>query len=194
MEPPAPDSTQQADPIILARVREAQAAIRRALDRAESIMGEAGLPLYIVTGSAVLADFDLGDGVRRRAVSASVLVPFGSVEDAVRAFRRAGFSLGQPFDELEIIRGARGRRVLYSLIEPDREPPVESLRLPTAHPGSEEGRRQRGAFMRAIMGKQIAATVSRIRRATDGEVSGEDGGDQEVAESDEFRIVPYSRD
>jgi len=76
--------------------------------------------------------------------------------------------------------------VLYSLIEPDRDPPVESLRLPTAHPGSEEGRRQRGAFMRAIMGKQVAATVSRIRRAMD--------EDQEVAESDEFRIVPYSRD
>ncbi|MFM2164436.1 MAG: hypothetical protein RL325_873 [Planctomycetota bacterium] len=183
-----------ADPLILARVREAQAAIRRSLDAAEKVLAEAELPLLIVTGSAVLADFDLGDGIRRRAVSASILVHFDAVDRAIRAFRRAGFSLGQPIDELEIIRGARGRRVLYSLIEPDREPPVESLRLPTAHPGSEEGRRQRGAFMRAIMGKQIAATVSRIRRATDGEVSGEDGGDQEVAESDEFRIVPYSRD
>lgn len=184
MEPPAPDSTQQADPIILARVREAQAAIRRALDRAESIMGEAGLPLYIVTGSAVLADFDLGDGVRRRAVSASVLVPFGSVEDAVRAFRRRGFSIGQPVDELAIIRGARGRRVLYSLIEPEREPPVASLRLPTAHPGTDEGRRQRAAFTRALIGKQIAATLSIVRNGFDGDI--------EFAESDEFRIVPYA--
>jgi len=175
-----------ADPLILARVREAQAAIRRSLHSAEEILGKSELPLLIVTGSAVLADFDLGDGVRRRAVSASILVDFESVDRAIRAFRAAGFSLGQPIDELEIIRGARGRRVLYSLIEPDRDPPVESLRLPTAHPGSEEGRRQRGAFMRAIMGKQVAATVSRIRRAMD--------EDQEVAESDEFRIVPYSRD
>jgi len=84
--------------------------------------------------------------------------------------------------------------VLYSLIEPDREPPVPSMRLPTAHPGSEEGRRQRAAFMRAIMGKQIVATLSRVRRAVDrGEDGGQDSG-QEVAESDEFRIVPYSRD
>lgn len=179
-----------ADPLILARVREAQAAIRRSLDAAEKVLADADLPLLIVTGSAVLADFDLGDGIRRRAVSASILVQFDAVDQAVRAFRRAGFSLGQPIDELEIIRGARGRRVLYSLIEPDREPPVESLRLPTAHPGSEEGKRQRGAFMRAIMGKQIAATVSRIRRET-GDTA---AGDQEVAESDEFRIVPYSRD
>lgn len=187
-----------ADPLILARVREAQAAIRRSLDAAESVLAQAELPLLIVTGSAVLADFDLGDGVRRRAVSASILVHFDAVDSAIRAFRRAGFSLGQPIDELEIIRGARGRRVLYSLIEPDREPPVPSMRLPTAHPGSEEGRRQRAAFMRAIMGKQIAATLSRVRRGVgvgqgvDQQDGQEDG--LEVAESDEFRIVPYSRD
>ena len=173
-----------ADPVIVARVREAQAAIRRSLDAAEAILHAVELPLFIVTGSAVLADFDLGDGVRRRAVSASILVPFGSVDAAVRAFRRAGFVLGQPIDELEIIRGARGRRVLYSLIEPEREPPVESLRLPTAHPGTPEGRRQRGAFMRALMGKQVAATLSIVRRGFDGE--------QEIAESDEYRIVPYA--
>jgi len=187
-----------ADPLILARVREAQAAIRRSLDAAESVLAQAELPLLIVTGSAVLADFDLGDGVRRRAVSASILVHFDAVDSAIRAFRRAGFSLGQPIDELEIIRGARGRRVLYSLIEPDREPPVPSMRLPTAHPGSEEGRRQRAAFMRAIMGKQIVATLSRVRRGVgvgqgvDQQDGQEDG--LEVAESDEFRIVPYSRD
>ena len=173
-----------ADPIIRARIREAQSAIRRSLDRADSILKAVDLELAIVTGSAVLTDFDLGDGIRRRAVSASVLVPADSVDTAVRAFRRAGFSIGQPVDELDIIRASRGRRVLYSLIEPDREPPVESLRLPTAHPGSEEGRRQRGAFMRAIMGKQVAATMSIIRRGFD--------GDQEFAESDEFRIVPYA--
>ena len=177
-DPPA------ADPIILARIREAQDAIRRSLDRAERVLGESGLSLSIVTGSAVLADFDLGDGIRRRAVSASVLVPFDSVDDAVRAFRRAGYSIGQPIDELEIIRGARGRRVLYSLIEPDRDPPVPALRLPRAHPGSDEGKRERANFMRAIMGKQVAATMSIIRRGFD--------GDQEFAESDEFRIVPYA--
>jgi len=175
-----------ADPLILARVREAQSAIRRSLDAAESILRDEAIALQLVTGSAVLADFDLGDGVRRRAVSASILVRFDAVDRTIRAFRRAGFSLGQPVDELEIIRGARGRRVLYSLIEPDREPPVESLRLPTAHPGSPEGRRQRAAFMRAIMGKQVVATLSRVRRGLD--------EDQEIAESDEFRIVPYSPD
>jgi hypothetical protein len=172
------------DPVILARVREAQSAIRRSLGVAERVLGSEGLPLSIVVGSAVLADFDLGDGVRRRAVSASVLVPFAAVDRAVRAFRRAGFNLGQPIDELEIIRGASGRRVLYSLIEPDREAPVASLRLPTAHPGSDEGRRQRTAFMQAIMAKQIAATLSRIVRGHD--------GDMDFADSDEFRVVPYA--
>jgi hypothetical protein len=176
-----------ADPIILARIREAQTAIRRSLDVAEGVLGSQSLPLYIVTGSAVLADFDLGDGIRRRAVSASILVPFSRVEDVVRAFRRAGFSVGQPIDEQAIIRASSGRRVLYSLIEPEREPPVESLRLPTAHPGSAEGRRQRANFMRAIAGKQVAATLSILRRGFDG---GDPNG-QEIAESDEFRIVPY---
>ena len=95
-----------ADPLILARVREAQSAIRRSLDAAESILRDESIPLQLVTGSAVLADFDLGDGIRRRAVSASILVAFGSVDQAIRAFRRAGFNLGQPIDELEIIRGA----------------------------------------------------------------------------------------
>ena len=180
-----------ADPIIRARIREAQSAIRRSLDRADAILKAVDVELAIVTGSAVLADFDLGDGIRRRAVSASVLVPADSVDTAVRAFRRAGFSIGQPVDELDIIRASRGRRVLYSLIEPDRDPPVASLRLPTAHPGSEEGRRQRSNFMRAMMGKQVAATLSIVRRGTDeGDGEGEALG-QEFVESDEFRIVPY---
>jgi len=135
------------DPIIRARIREAQEAIRRSLDRAAAILKSVELELAIVTGSAVLADFDLGDGIRRRAVSASVLVPFDSVDAAIRAFRKAGYSIGQPIDELDIIRASRGRRVLYSLIEPDRDPPIASLRLPTAHPGSEEGRRQREEFV-----------------------------------------------
>lgn len=139
----------------------------------------------------MLADFDLGDGIRRRAVSASVLVPADSVDTAVRAFRRAGFSIGQPVDELDIIRASRGRRVLYSLIEPDRDPPVASLRLPTAHPGSEEGRRQRSNFMRAMMGKQVAATLSIVRRGTDEGDGTEAELGQEFVESDEFRIVPY---
>ena len=109
----------------------------------------------------------------------------------MRAFRRAGFSIGQPVDELDIIRASRGRRVLYSLIEPDRDPPVASLRLPTAHPGSEEGRRQRANFMRAMMGKQVAATLSIVRRGTDGGDGTEAEFGQEFVESDEFRIVPY---
>lgn len=180
--------TGSVDPIIRARIREAQAAIRGSLDRASAILRAVDLELAIVTGSAVLADFDLGDGIRRRAVSASVLVPSAAVDDAIRAFRRAGFSIGQPVDELEIVRASRGRRVLYSLIEPDRDPPVASLRLPTAHPGSDEGRRQRANFMRAMMGKQVAATLSMVRRGTDAE--GESIG-QEFVESDEFRIVPY---
>ena len=180
-----------ADPIIRARIREAQSAIRRSLDRADSILKAVDLELAIVTGSAVLADFDLGDGIRRRAVSASVLVPADSVDTAVRAFRRAGFSIGQPVDELDIIRASRGRRVLYSLIEPDRDPPVASLRLPTAHPGSEEGRRQRSNFMRAMMGKQVAATLSIVRRGTDRGDGTEAELGQEFVESDEFRIVPY---
>ena len=179
------------DPIIRARIREAQEAIRRSLDRAAAILKSVELELAIVTGSAVLADFDLGDGIRRRAVSASVLVPSDSVDAAIRAFRKAGYSIGQPIDELDIIRASRGRRVLYSLIEPDRDPPVASLRLPTAHPGSEEGRRQRANFMRAMMGKQVAATLSIVRRGTDSDdVSAEQSG-QEFVESDEFRIVPY---
>ena len=179
------------DPIIRARIREAQDAIRRSLDRATAILKSVELELAIVTGSAVLADFDLGDGIRRRAVSASVLVPSDSVDAAIRAFRKAGYSIGQPIDELDIIRASRGRRVLYSLIEPDRDPPVASLRLPTAHPGSEEGRRQRANFMRAMMGKQVAATLSIVRRGTDSDdVSAEQSG-QEFVESDEFRIVPY---
>jgi len=180
-----------ADPIIRARIREAQSAIRRSLHRADAILKAVELELAIVTGSAVLADFDLGDGIRRRAVSASVLVPSDRVERAVRAFRRAGFSIGQPVDELDIIRASRGRRVLYSLIEPDRDPPVASLRLPTAHPGSEEGRRQRANFMRAMMGKQVAATLSIVRRGTDGGDGTEAEFGQEFVESDEFRIVPY---
>lgn len=179
------------DPIIRARIREAQEAIRRSLDRAAAIVKSVELELAIVTGSAVLADFDLGDGIRRRAVSASVLVPSDSVDAAIRAFRKAGYSIGQPIDELDIIRASRGRRVLYSLIEPDRDPPVASLRLPTAHPGSEEGRRQRANFMRAMMGKQVAATLSIVRRGTDSDdgTAGQSG--QEFVESDEFRIVPY---
>ena len=180
-----------ADPIIRARIREAQSAIRRSLDRADAILKAVDVELAIVTGSAVLADFDLGDGIRRRAVSASVLVPADSVDTAVRAFRRAGFSIGQPVDELDIIRASRGRRVLYSLIEPDRDPPVASLRLPTAHPGSEEGRRQRSNFMRAMMGKQVAATLSIVRRGTDRGDGTEAELGQEFVESDEFRIVPY---
>jgi hypothetical protein len=180
-------SNLQPDPVILARIREAQGAIRRSLDAATAILATESIPLSIVTGSAILADFDLGDGVRRRAVSASILVPFADVERAVRAFRRADFNLGQPIDELEIIRASGGRRVLYSLIEPDTDPPVASLRLPTAHPGSEEGRRQRGAFMRAIMGKQVAATLSIVRRGED-----DDDNGQSFAESEEFRIVPYA--
>lgn len=180
-----------ADPIIRARIREAQSAIRRSLDRADAILKAVDVELAIVTGSAVLADFDLGDGIRRRAVSASVLVPADSVDTAVRAFRRAGFSIGQPVDELDIIRASRGRRVLYSLIEPDRDPPVASLRLPTAHPGSEEGRRQRSNFMRAMMGKQVAATLSIVRRGTDGGDGTAAEFGQEFVESDEFRIVPY---
>lgn len=190
------DESPNADPVILARVREAQAAIRRALTRAESVVSEVGLPLFIVTGSAVLADFDLGDGVRRRAVSASILVPFDSVDAVVRAFRRRGFGHGPPIHELDIIRSARGRRVLYSLIEPEREPPVASLRLPTAHPGSEEGRRQRAAFTRALMGKQIAATLSIVRHGYEGVGAGGNASEAddgvEFAESDEFRIVPYA--
>jgi hypothetical protein len=181
------------DPVILARVREAQSAIRRSLSVAEELLRDEGLPLSIVAGSAVLADFDLGDGVRRRAVSASILVPYPVVDRVIRRFRRGGFSLGQPIDELEIIRGASGRRVLYSLIEPDHDAPVASLRLPTAHPGSEEGRRQRTAFMRAIMGKQVVATLSRVRRAIE-QPDGANGRgyEVEVAESDEFRVVPYA--
>ena len=179
------------DPIIRARIREAQEAIRRSLDRAAAIVKSVELELAIVTGSAVLADFDLGDGIRRRAVSASVLVPSDSVDAAIRAFRKAGYSIGQPIDELDIIRASRGRRVLYSLIEPDRDPPVASLRLPTAHPGSEEGRRQRANFMRAMMGKQVAATLSIVRRGTDSDDGSAGQSGQEFVESDEFRIVPY---
>ena len=179
------------DPIIRARIREAQDAIRRSLDRATAILNDVDLDLAIVTGSAVLADFDLGDGIRRRAVSASVLVPSDSVDAAIRAFRKAGYSIGQPIDELDIIRASRGRRVLYSLIEPDRDPPVASLRLPTAHPGSDEGRRQRANFMRAMMGKQVAATLSLVRRGADREDARADQSGQEFVESDEFRIVPY---
>ena len=179
------------DPIIRARIREAQDAIRRSLDRATAILNDVDLDLAIVTGSAVLADFDLGDGIRRRAVSASVLVPSDSVDAAIRAFRKAGYSIGQPIDELDIIRASRGRRVLYSLIEPDRDPPVASLRLPTAHPGSEEGRRQRANFMRAMMGKQVAATLSIVRRGTDSDDGSAEQSGQEFVESDEFRIVPY---
>ena len=41
--------------------------------------------------------------------------------------------------------------------------------------------------MRAIAGKQVAATLSILRRGFDG---GDPNG-QEIAESDEFRIVPY---
>jgi hypothetical protein len=189
--------TGAADPIILARVREAQAAIRRSLSVAEELLRDEGLPLSIVAGSAVLADFDLGDGIRRRAVSASILVPEAAVDRVIRAFRRGGFSLGQPIDELEIIRGSSGRRVLYSLIEPDHNAPVASLRLPTAHPGSDEGKRQRAAFMRAIMGKRVAATLSRVRRGierTDNVIhrGHEVEFEVEVAESDEFRVVPYA--
>jgi hypothetical protein len=181
------------DPVILARVREAQAAIRRSLSVAEELLRDEGLPLSIVAGSAVLADFDLGDGVRRRAVSASILVPYPTVDRVIRRFRRGGFSLGQPVDELEIMRGASGRRVLYSLIEPDHDAPVASLRLPTAHPGSEEGRRQRAAFMRAIMGKQVVATLSRVRRAIEPpDCANGRSYEVEVAESDEFRVVPYA--
>ena len=59
------------DPVILARVREAQAAIRRSLSVAEELLRDEGLPLSIVAGSAVLADFDLGEflwvGCFRRA-------------------------------------------------------------------------------------------------------------------------------
>lgn len=179
------------DPIIRARIREAQDAIRRSLDRATAILNDVDLDLAIVTGSAVLADFDLGDGIRRRAVSASVLIPSDSVDAAIRAFRKAGYSIGQPIDELDIIRASRGRRVLYSLIEPDRDPPVASLRLPTAHPGSDEGRRQRANFMRAMMGKQVAATLSIVRRGADREDASADQSGQEFVESDEFRIVPY---
>jgi len=179
------------DPIIRARIREAQDAIRRSLDRATAILNDVDLDLAIVTGSAVLADFDLGDGIRRRAVSASVLIPSDSVDAAIRAFRKAGYSIGQPIDELDIIRASRGRRVLYSLIEPDRDPPVTSLRLPTAHPGSDEGRRQRANFMRAMMGKQVAATLSIVRRGADREDASADQSGQEFVESDEFRIVPY---
>lgn len=179
------------DPIIRARIREAQDAIRRSLDRATAILNDVDLDLAIVTGSAVLADFDLGDGIRRRAVSASVLIPSDSVDAAIRAFRKAGYSIGQPIDELDIIRASRGRRVLYSLIEPDRDPPVASLRLPTAHPGSDEGRRQRANFMRAMMGKQVAATLSIVRRGVDREDASADQSGQEFVESDEFRIVPY---
>lgn len=179
------------DPIIRARIREAQDAIRRSLDRAAAILKGVDLELAIVTGSAVLADFDLGDGIRRRAVSASVLVPSDSVDAAVRAFRKSGYSIGQPIDELDIIRASRGRRVLYSLIEPDRDPPVASLRLPTAHPGSDEGRRQRANFMRAMMGKQVAATLSIVRRGMDGDDAHAGQSGQEFVESDEFRIVPY---
>lgn len=179
------------DPIIRARIREAQDAIRRSLDRAMAILNDVDLDLAIVTGSAVLADFDLGDGIRRRAVSASVLIPSDSVDAAIRAFRKAGYSIGQPIDELDIIRASRGRRVLYSLIEPDRDPPVASLRLPTAHPGSDEGRRQRANFMRAMMGKQVAATLSIVRRGADREDASADQSGQEFVESDEFRIVPY---
>ena len=47
-----------------------------------------------------------------------------------------------------------------------------------------EGRRQRTAFMQAIMAKQIAATLSRIVRGHD--------GDMDFADSDEFRVVPYA--
>ncbi|MFM1804744.1 MAG: hypothetical protein RL136_1623 [Planctomycetota bacterium] len=177
------------DPLVLARIREAQDAIHRSLAVARAVLTDCSLPLHLVTGSAVLADFDLGDGIRRRAVSASLLIPRHAIDGAVRQFRRAGFNLGQPIDELEIIRRARGRRVLYSLIEPDDDSPVSSLRLPTAHPGSAEGRRQRAAFMTAIMGKQIAATLSRVRRGWDGDPN--TVGGCEFADSDEFRLVPY---
>ena len=45
--------------------------------------------------------------------------------------------------------------------------------------------------MRAMMGKQVAATLSIVRRGTDSDdVSAEQSG-QEFVESDEFRIVPY---
>jgi hypothetical protein len=85
-------SNLQPDPVILARIREAQGAIRRSLDAATAILATESIPLSIVTGSAILADFDLGDGVRRRAVSASILVPFPKAADDHQARNAASLA------------------------------------------------------------------------------------------------------
>lgn len=168
---------------LAAEIRESQTIIRGALGVAHAALGGRGIRLELLAGSAILADIDLGDGMRRRAVSASLLVPFAQVDDAVRAFRAAGFDLGEPILDSEIIRAAGRRRVIYSLIEPDHEPSVASLRLPTAHPASEEAFAQRSALVRATVARQVAAVLSRVRRRR--------SEYEDVSESEEFRIVPY---
>ncbi|MFM7053081.1 MAG: hypothetical protein ACKOYN_13270 [Planctomycetota bacterium] len=171
------------DPIVMARNREARAAIGRALGVARDALAAAELPLRVMTGSAILADIELADGVRRRAVRASLLVPFGRVDAAVRAFRGQGFGLGIDTDDAEIIRATGRQRLLYALVESDHDLPVPSLRLPTAHPASDEGRRQRIAFVRATLSHEVAAVVSRIRRIR--------SDTDDASESEEFRIVPF---
>lgn len=168
---------------LAAEIRESQSIIRAALADAASALAVRGIALELLAGSAILADIDLGDGMRRRAVSASILVPFAKVDEAVRAFRAAGFDLGQPVEESEIIRAAGRRRVIYSLIEPEGEPAVASLRLPRAHPASAEAFVERTALVRATITRQIAATLSRVRRRR--------SEYEDVSESEEFRIVPY---
>lgn len=171
------------DPIVHARGIETQRLIRAALDEASRILATVGLPLSLVSGSAILADLDLGDGVRRRAISASLLVPEPDVARAIRALRAAGYDLDQPIDDAAILRASGRRRVVYALIEQRSESPVRSLRYPTAHPGTEEGRRQRLEFFRATMNVEFAAVLSRVwRTRTECE---------DISESIELKLAPY---
>jgi hypothetical protein len=171
------------DPIVHARGIETQRLIRAALDEASRVLAGIGLPLHLVSGSAILADLDLGDGMRRRAVSAALLVPEEDCARAVRAFRAAGYDLGQPIDDSEILRASGRRRVVYALIENKTESPVRSLRHPTAHPGSEEGRRQRLEFFRATMNIEFVAVLSRVWRTRN--------ESEDISESIELKIAPY---
>lgn len=181
-----PDSeggTQPLDPVVHARGLETQRLIRAALDEAARILSAESLPMHLVSGSAILADLDLGDGMRRRAISAALLVAQDDLPRLMRAFRRAGYDLGDPVDEAAIIRASGRKRVLYALVEGPDDSPVASLRRPTAHPGSDEGRRQREAFFRATLSLEFAATLSRVWR-TRSEI-------EDVSESIEFKLVPY---
>ncbi|MFZ9880548.1 MAG: hypothetical protein ACO3QC_04015 [Phycisphaerales bacterium] len=171
------------DPIVMARNREARDAITRALAVARDVLSGADVPLRVMTGSAMLADIELAGGVRRRAVRASLLVPFGRVDVAVRAFRVHGFDLGVDSDDAAMVRASGRQRMLYALVESDADLPVASLRLPTAHPASEEGLRQRISFVRATLAHEVAAVVSRLRRIR--------SDTEDASESEEFRLVPY---